>query len=140
MKLVKFRSEKLIGVGVLGEGVIEPLKFNDTPYRNLKDVLESDNPATTAEKLKDIGQSIPMEKASLLAPIDLQEVWAAGVTYKRSRTARMEESAAAASCYDRVYVSPRPELFMKATPHRVAGPASRYGSVRIQVGTSPNPN
>jgi 2-dehydro-3-deoxy-D-arabinonate dehydratase len=59
---------------------------------------------------------------ALLPPIDQQEVWAAGVTYKRSRTARMEESAAAADCYDRVYASPRPELFFKATPHRVAGP------------------
>ena len=43
------------------------------------------------------------------------------MTYKRSKTARMEESAAAASCYDRVYASPRPELFFKASPHRVAG-------------------
>jgi 2-dehydro-3-deoxy-D-arabinonate dehydratase len=48
-------------------------------------------------------------------------VWAAGVTYKRSQTARMEESATAASCYDRVYASPRPELFYKASPHRVSG-------------------
>ena len=40
-------------------------------------------------------------------PLASQEVWAAGVTYKRSKTARMEESTAAASCYDRVYASPR---------------------------------
>ncbi|MDG2223851.1 MAG: fumarylacetoacetate hydrolase family protein, partial [Rubripirellula sp.] len=52
---------------------------------------------------------------------DDQEVWAAGVTYKRSQTARMEESEAAASCYDRVYEADRPELFFKATPHRVSG-------------------
>ena len=45
-------------------------------------------------------------------------------------TARMEESETAASCYDRVYVSPRPELFMKATPHRVAGPGQ---PVRIRL-------
>jgi 2-dehydro-3-deoxy-D-arabinonate dehydratase len=49
-------------------------------------------------------------------------VWAAGVTYKRSKTARMEESESAATLYDRVYASPRPELFFKATPHRVAHP------------------
>src|SRR6056297_1981936 len=53
--------------------------------------------------------------------IDHQEVWAAGVTYKRSQTARMEESEAAASCYDRVYQADRPELFFKATSHRVCG-------------------
>lgn len=58
------------------------------------------------------------------APIGNQEVWAAGVTYYRSRTARMEESkdAGGGSFYDRVYEAARPELFFKATPHRVTGP------------------
>ena len=59
----------------------------------------------------------------LLAPIGSQEVWAAGVTYLRSRTARMEESATAGGSdfYDKVYHAHRPELFFKATPHRVVG-------------------
>ncbi len=65
-----------------------------------------------------------------LAPIVSQEVWAAGVTYYRSRSARMEESDGAADCYDRVYDADRPELFFKATPHRVAGPE---GVVRIRA-------
>jgi len=58
-----------------------------------------------------------------LAPIGRQEVWAAGVTYYRSRTARIEESKSSGggNFYDRVYDAPRPELFFKATPHRVAG-------------------
>lgn len=62
--------------------------------------------------------------ADIEAPIGNQEVWAAGVTYYRSRDARMEESKSAGGgdFYDRVYGSPRPELFMKATPHRVVGP------------------
>lgn len=62
--------------------------------------------------------------AEVLAPIVSQEVWAAGVTYYRSRTARMEESREAGGddFYDRVYNAERPELFFKATPHRVAGP------------------
>jgi 2-dehydro-3-deoxy-D-arabinonate dehydratase len=63
------------------------------------------------------------------APVGSQEIWAAGVTYFRSRSARMEESDAAADCYDRVYDADRPELFFKATPHRVAGPNS---DVRIR--------
>ena len=60
-----------------------------------------------------------------------QEVWAAGVTYYRSRTARIEEShdAGGGDFYDRVYRAERPELFFKATPHRVAGPG---GKVRIR--------
>ncbi len=59
-----------------------------------------------------------------LAPIGRQEVWAAGVTYYRSRDARMEESKSAGGgdFYDRVYSAERPELFFKATPHRVVGP------------------
>lgn len=61
--------------------------------------------------------------AALLAPIQSQEVWAAGVTYLRSRDARMEESkdSGGGSFYDRVYTAPRPEIFLKATPHRVVG-------------------
>jgi 2-dehydro-3-deoxy-D-arabinonate dehydratase len=60
------------------------------------------------------------------APIGSQEVWAAGVTYLRSRTARMEESkdAGGGNFYDKVYHAPRPELFFKATPHRIAGPGT----------------
>ena len=58
---------------------------------------------------------------TLKAPIDRQEVWAAGVTYLRSRDARMEESSQR-DVYDRVYDADRPELFLKATPNRVSGP------------------
>jgi len=67
----------------------------------------------------------------LLPPIGSQEVWAAGVTYFRSRSARMEESADAGGgdFYDRVYSADRPELFFKATPHRVVG---HGGQVRIR--------
>jgi len=62
--------------------------------------------------------------AQILAPIGNQEVWAAGVTYYRSRSARMEESKSAGGgdFYDRVYSAERPELFFKATASRVAGP------------------
>lgn len=59
----------------------------------------------------------------LLAPIGGQEIWAAGVTYYRSREARMEESKAGggADFYDKVYEAERPELFFKATGQRTAG-------------------
>jgi 2-dehydro-3-deoxy-D-arabinonate dehydratase len=65
--------------------------------------------------------------AKPLAPIGTQEVWAAGVTYLRSKVARMEESsdAGGGSFYDRVYSADRPELFFKGTPHRVVGPGGR---------------
>ena len=58
-----------------------------------------------------------------LAPIGSQEIWAAGVTYLRSKVARMEESqeSGGATFYDKVYDAERPELFFKGTAHRAVG-------------------
>ena len=64
--------------------------------------------------------------ARILPPVDEQEVWAAGVTYRRSRDARMEESRAP-DHYDRVYAAERPELFLKATSRRVRGSGEPIG-------------
>jgi 2-dehydro-3-deoxy-D-arabinonate dehydratase len=63
------------------------------------------------------------ENGPLLPPMGTQEVWAAGVTYFRSRSARMEESkdAGGGTFYDRVYGAERPELFFKSTASRVVG-------------------
>jgi 2-dehydro-3-deoxy-D-arabinonate dehydratase len=88
---------------------------------DLGSLLATDDVPATVRGLRPTGESMAIAEAQLLPPIDAQEVWAAGVTYKRSQTARMEESETAASCYDRVYNSPRPEIFFKATPHRVRG-------------------
>jgi 2-dehydro-3-deoxy-D-arabinonate dehydratase len=70
-----------------------------------------------------VGSALP---GTILAPVGSQEVWAAGVTYYRSRSARMEESkdAGGGSFYDRVYSAERPELFFKGTPNRVAAPGT----------------
>jgi len=67
-------------------------------------------------------EAADLVEQELLAPIGSQEVWAAGVTYLRSRDARMEESkeSGGASFYDKVYEAERPELFFKSQPHRVA--------------------
>lgn len=77
----------------------------------------------TASKLRVIDRPADTSPKDLLPPIGSQEVWAAGVTYHRSRDARMEESESAGGgdFYDRVYHAERPELFFKATPHRVVG-------------------
>jgi 2-dehydro-3-deoxy-D-arabinonate dehydratase len=69
------------------------------------------------------GARIPVADVELLAPVDgRMEVWAAGVTYERSRTARMAESEQSADIYDRVYAAERPELFFKSAAWRVSGP------------------
>jgi 2-dehydro-3-deoxy-D-arabinonate dehydratase len=81
------------------------------------------------------------DPSSLRAPIGSQEVWAAGVTYYRSRDARMEESKSAGGgdFYDRVYTAERPELFFKSTPHRVAGPAEPVAIRRDSKWNVPEP-
>jgi 2-dehydro-3-deoxy-D-arabinonate dehydratase len=77
----------------------------------------------------------------ILPPIDSQEVWAAGVTYYRSRTARVEESkvAGGGNFYDRVYEADRPELFFKATPHRVVGHGQKVKIRRDSKWNVPEP-
>jgi 2-dehydro-3-deoxy-D-arabinonate dehydratase len=76
----------------------------------------------------------------LLAPLDTQEVWAAGVTYERSKVARMEESAGGGDFYDKVYEAERPELFLKAAGgHRVVGPGQEIRVRRDSHWNVPEP-
>lgn len=122
MKLARYRmTSGQTGVGRVENDQLWPLDLSGGQFQTLFEVLESEDPRQTADFLSRSEEAIPLSQVSLLPPIDNQEVWAAGVTYTRSKVARMEESEAAASCYDRVYASPRPELFFKATPHRVSG-------------------
>ncbi|HEY9229010.1 MAG TPA: fumarylacetoacetate hydrolase family protein [Gemmatimonadaceae bacterium] len=87
------------------------------------------------------GKSEPRLDSEVLAPVLGQEVWAAGVTYLRSRAARMEESreAGGGSFYDRVYEAERPELFFKAAPWRVRGPGQHVRVRRDSKWTVPEP-
>jgi len=70
------------------------------------------------------GRGREAPESRILAPVGAQEVWAAGVTYLRSRAARIEESkdVGGGAFYDRVYEAERPELFFKAPGWRVSGP------------------
>jgi 2-dehydro-3-deoxy-D-arabinonate dehydratase len=76
------------------------------------------------------GQNLPrlaLADVKLLAPLEQQEVWAVGVTYLRSKKARMDESEFSATAYDKVYDAPRPELFFKSMPEKVVGPGGTVG-------------
>lgn len=86
-------------------------------------------------------QADALLNSKLLAPIGAQEVWAAGVTYLRSRDARMEESkdSGGATFYDKVYEAERPELFFKAHPHRVAAPGEDVYIRRDSTWNVPEP-
>jgi 2-dehydro-3-deoxy-D-arabinonate dehydratase len=74
-----------------------------------------------AKRLAGLGEltKIPLADVTLLSPIEVQEIWAAGVTYLRSKDARMGESDFSATAYDRVYDATRPELFFKSLPEKV---------------------
>lgn len=98
---------------------------------NLPDILASANPPQAAKDAIDSNAApIPLTECTFLAPVDRQEIWAAGVTYKRSKVAREEESKGAAQFYDKVYSADRPELFMKALAEKVVGPTQ---PVRIRA-------
>jgi 2-dehydro-3-deoxy-D-arabinonate dehydratase len=78
-----------------------------------------------------------LSEGEVLAPVSQQEVWAAGVTYFRSRTARMEESKSGGggSFYDKVYDADRPEIFFKSAPYRVVGTGAK---IRIRADSNWN--
>ena len=121
MNVTKFIDQAdSIRVGIVESNQLLPLQLGDA-FSTLADVLATENPIAAIRGMATEAPVTISDSIRWLPPIDNQEVWAAGVTYKRSQTARMEESEAAASCYDRVYQADRPELFFKATPHRVSG-------------------
>jgi 2-dehydro-3-deoxy-D-arabinonate dehydratase len=123
MQLAKFRlptGEVSVGI-VRGESVVPLVARRSAPI-TITEILEDENPARRVAVVMDAEvRPVALSDVALLPPIDRHEVWAAGVTYMRSKTARMEESESAATLYDRIYEAERPELFFKATPHRVSG-------------------
>jgi len=130
MKLAKIRqADARESVALVDDAGVTPLAAS-AEFPALTQILEAADPQSVVRLLAAAdAPKLPLSQVTLLAPIDQQEVWAAGVTYKRSQTARMEESQGAARFYDLIYSSPRPELFFKATPHRVVAPG---GCVRIR--------
>lgn len=107
------------GAVVEGEG-----RFFALTAWDWDEMFRMDRPMVVLREALGRAKEMPtLDGEQLLAPIGSQEVWAAGVTYHRSRDARMEEAKQAGGddFYARVYEAPRPELFLKATPHRVAG-------------------
>lgn len=128
-----------IRVVILANDHVMPLAL-DGGIRDLSDILHSDNPAKLAESLiDDRAKKLPVEEVELLAPIDRQEVWAAGVTYKRSQEARERESVGAAQFYDLVYSADRPEIFFKSPAYRVSSPGERVHIRRDSKWSVPEP-
>lgn len=136
MKLYKTRQ----GLVVEHEGQFHRAPSDDWDYLvnqdNLYDFLVQEVPSSAASD--DYRRWIEND---LVAPIGQQEVWASGVTYLRSRDARMEESkkAGGGNFYDRVYDAERPELFFKSTAARVVGPGQNVRIRQDSVWDVPEP-
>jgi 2-dehydro-3-deoxy-D-arabinonate dehydratase len=110
----------------LGPVVLHEDQYHPVEAASWDALLNADDLPALLDAAVAIDNPVP-PPTTALPPIGTQEVWAAGVTYWRSRTARLEESrqAGGGSFYDRVYEAERPELFFKATAHRVVGPGAR---------------
>ena len=97
------------------------------PGLTMDSLFQSPDPAGLVARVMGSGVCLPVDmpgkEESFAAPVQSQEVWAAGVTYFRSKVARMDESkeAGASRFYDMVYDAARPEIFFKATARRVRG-------------------
>lgn len=116
------------------------LNLGAVGLENLTFLLESDDPSAELSQLMARGAPcLALSSVKLLAPVEQQEVWAAGVTYLRSRSARMEESDFSASAYDRVYDAPRPELFFKAFGEKVVPTGETVGIRRDAKWSVPEP-
>ncbi|MEI7688145.1 MAG: fumarylacetoacetate hydrolase family protein [Planctomycetota bacterium] len=113
----------------LASGVVRiGVQFQDEMIQLMPDtvgplsaILHADNPVH-ALRTAATAVTVKTSEVTFLSPLDQQEVWAAGVTYKRSQEARERESEGAAAFYDKVYTAPRPEIFFKAPAWRVSPP------------------
>jgi 2-dehydro-3-deoxy-D-arabinonate dehydratase len=129
MKLCRFTAADNpdVRVGLITDGPTV-VDLTDAGVRRMKDLLER---ADAADEVARLGQSglpdRPLTSVRLLTPVESQEVWAAGVTYLRSREARMVESEFSANAYDRVYEAARPEIFFKSLPEKVISPGEAVG-------------
>src|SRR5687768_13873446 len=107
-------NDDAVRIGLVEDGE-RVLDLTPAGADSLEALLESDDPPATIERMRrDAAGAVPLTQIRLHAPVERQEVWAAGVTYLRSKKARMEESDFSASAYDKVYDAKRPEIFFKA--------------------------
>ena len=104
------------------------LDLADAGLHRMTDLLEREDLAEELVRLTRAGLAEhPLDGVRLLTPVEAQEVWAAGVTYLRSKEARMVESEFSANAYDLVYDAVRPEIFFKSLPEKVVSPGEAVG-------------
>lgn len=127
MNLCRFHTgDQQPRVGLLVESSVVDL--SQAGIHSMTALLEGPSPIA---RLSELGRRtlprLPRSEVQLLPPVERQEVWAAGVTYLRSKSARMEESDFSAKAYNHVYDAPRPEIFFKSLAEKVSGPGDAVG-------------
>jgi 2-dehydro-3-deoxy-D-arabinonate dehydratase len=129
MKLCRFSADAdspvRVGLITTDNAVLD---LSQARMNRMTDLLEQPNLADELLRLSQASlNSYALDRVRLLTPVESQEVWAAGVTYLRSKEARMVESEFSASAYDRVYDAVRPEIFFKSLPEKVVSPREPVG-------------
>ena len=140
MKICRFLSgDAVVRIGLVGDDA-HVTDLTPAGITTLSQVLESADPVALLSGVD--RQTLPrlaLAGVILRPPIERQEVWAAGVTYLRSKTARMEESDFSATAYDRVYDAERPEIFFKAIAEKVVPTGEAVGIRRDAKWSVPEP-
>lgn len=126
-------------LGLESDGELLDLTAAGCP--SLQSILEAADPVAAVEPWRTHAPALKPDDTRVhwLPPLEDQEIWAAGVTYERSKKARMEESTHSANAYDRVYEAERPEIFFKAAPGRAVGTESAIGVRKDSRWTVPEP-
>src|SRR6266568_3478494 len=140
MHICRFRNPQ----GEVRVGLVQDhtwlLDLTSAGITQMEQLLESDNPIAQLNALaRQSWPHLALSEVRLCAPVERQEVWAAGVTYSRSKTARMEESDFGASAYDPVYSPERPEIFFKALAEKVVPTGEPVGIRRDARWSVPEP-
>jgi 2-dehydro-3-deoxy-D-arabinonate dehydratase len=128
MKICRFKTgAEDVRIGLIVSET-ELLDLTPAGIKHLQPLLESDDVVAQLTGLSSAGlPRIPVAEVGLLAPVEQQEVWAAGVTYLRSKVARMDESDFSATAYDKVYSADRPEIFFKSIAEKVVPTGGQVG-------------
>lgn len=128
MKICRFKRDgDVVRIGLISDDS-SVLDLTPAGITQMQPLLEDADAVTRLSRLA--GEKfprLPLAEVQLCAPVEHQEVWAAGVTYLRSKKARMEESEFSANAYDRVYDAVRPEIFFKSLPEKVVGTGGPVG-------------
>ncbi len=139
MRLCRFRtSDDAVRIGLVNDDAV--LDLTPVGITEMFSLIETEDAVSKLNTV--MKQTLPclaLSAVKLLAPVERQEVWAAGVTYLRSKAARMEESEFSANAYDRVYSAARPEIFLKSLPEKVVAPGESVGIRRDAKWNVPEP-